>query len=59
MFLSHTPAGTSFRNIIHFAQNIGKKGATLAKLDYGKKSRNLEAYGRETPPNYDFRHGGD
>jgi len=59
VFLSHTPAGTSFRNIIHFAQNIGKRGPVggvgLAKLDYGRKSRNLEAYGRETPPNYDFR----
>ena len=61
VFLSHTPAGTSFRNIIHFAQNIGKRGPVggvgLAKLDYGRKSRNLEAYGRETPPNYDFRQG--
>lgn len=53
VFLSHTPAGTSFRNIIHFAQNIGRT-ANLKKLDYGKKSRNFEVYGTETPPTYDF-----
>ena len=33
VFLAHTPAGTSFRNIIHFAQNVGS--SVIRKLDYG------------------------
>ena len=47
VFLSHSPAGTSFRNMIHFAQIIGRKNLQIQKLDLGKKSRNLEAYGTE------------
>ena len=33
VFLAHTPSGTSFRNMIHFAQNVGS--SVIRKLDYG------------------------
>ena len=38
VFLSHTPAGTSLRNIIHFAQAVDKE--KISKFDHGKR-RNL------------------
>ena len=38
VFLSHTPAGTSLRNLIHYAQIVDQP--TITKFDHGKK-RNL------------------
>ena len=35
VFISHTPCGTSFRNVVHFGQNIGHE--RMARFDYGAK----------------------
>jgi len=51
VFLAHTPAGTSFRNIIHFAQNVGS--SVIRKLDYGPQL-NEKKYGSLEAPTYDF-----
>lgn len=51
VFLAHTPAGTSFRNIIHFAQNVGS--SVIKKLDFGAEL-NRAKYGCSEAPNYDF-----
>jgi len=50
LIVSHTPAGTSVRNMIHFAQEYNH--AYYAKYDYGALS-NLNHYGQLTPPLYD------
>lgn len=49
VFVSHTPAGTSVKNLVHFAQLVGEK--RFQKFDYGR-SKNIEIYGQETPPEY-------
>ncbi|GFT96351.1 hypothetical protein NPIL_66411 [Nephila pilipes] len=46
----HTPAGSSVKSIVHFAQMIE---ADFAKFDYGKKG-NIARYGQATPPVYDI-----
>ncbi|XGW14067.1 hypothetical protein V3C99_000399 [Haemonchus contortus] len=52
VYLSHFPAGTSSLNVLHWVQ-MGKTGC-LSQLDYGEKM-NMEIYGQESPPSYDFR----
>lgn len=49
VFVSHTPAGTSVKNMVHFAQLVREK--RFQKYDYGRK-KNIEIYGQETPPEY-------
>lgn len=49
VFVSHTPAGTSVKNMVHFAQLIREK--RFQKYDYGR-AKNIEVYGQETPPEY-------
>jgi len=51
VFLSHTPAGTSLRNLIHYAQVVDQP--TITKFDHGKK-RNLILYNSVEPPAFDF-----
>ncbi|VDO83187.1 unnamed protein product [Heligmosomoides polygyrus] len=51
VYLSHTPAGTSSLNIMHWLQMV-KKG-TVAMYDYGTKE-NKKKYGQANPPEYDF-----
>lgn len=49
VYFSHTPAGTSAWNMIHYAQGIlGKK---LTMYDYGRED-NIKRYGNESPPEY-------
>ena len=40
VFLSHTPAGTSLRNLVHYAQVIDKREDFISKFDHGNR-RNL------------------
>ena len=40
VFLSHTPAGTSLRNLVHYAQVIDRKEDAISKFDHGNR-RNL------------------
>ncbi|GMS81342.1 hypothetical protein PENTCL1PPCAC_3517, partial [Pristionchus entomophagus] len=51
-YLSHTPAGTSTQNILHWAQ-MTRTGRT-EMYDYGSESANLRYYGMTTPPQYDL-----
>ncbi|RCN37564.1 hydrolase, alpha/beta domain protein, partial [Ancylostoma caninum] len=51
VYLSHTPAGTSSMNIMHWVQMV-KKG-TVAMYDYGTRE-NKKKYGQANPPEYDF-----
>lgn len=49
VFISHTPAGTSVKNMIHFAQLVREK--RFQKFDYGS-SKNMAIYGQKIPPAY-------
>ncbi|EPB66234.1 hypothetical protein ANCCEY_14675 [Ancylostoma ceylanicum] len=51
VYLSHTPAGTSSMNVMHWVQMV-KKG-TVAMYDYGTRE-NKKKYGQANPPEYDF-----
>lgn len=48
VYLSHTPAGTSVQDIVHFAQLVKYK--KFQKYDYGSVSENKYHYGQATPP---------
>jgi lysosomal acid lipase/cholesteryl ester hydrolase len=50
VYFSHTPAGTSWRNLMHFGQNIRDK--RFAKFDFGNNRENMLAYGTIKPPLY-------
>ncbi|CAH3018896.1 unnamed protein product [Porites evermanni] len=50
IYYTHTPAGTSVRNMVHFAQMyISKK---FQMYDYGSSEENKKHYGQPTPPQY-------
>ncbi|CAJ0589674.1 unnamed protein product [Cylicocyclus nassatus] len=51
VYLSHTPAGTSSLNVMHWLQMV-KKG-TVSMYDYGTRE-NKKKYGQANPPEYDF-----
>ncbi|KFM74947.1 Gastric triacylglycerol lipase, partial [Stegodyphus mimosarum] len=50
VYSAHTPAGTSTKSIVHFAQMVNSK--KFLKYDYGKKGNQLN-YNQPTPPEYD------
>lgn len=52
VILSNTPAGSSTKQIIHFAQGI--TSGDFKQYDFGKKE-NLKKYGTKEPPVYDLR----
>lgn len=52
VFLKDVPSGTSYKNMIHMAQLY--ETGRFAKFDYGAE-RNVEVYGKVTPPEYDLR----
>lgn len=49
VFVSHTPAGTSVKNMVHYAQMVLHK--RFQKFDYGT-DMNRQVYGQGTPPEY-------
>ncbi|KAM7299948.1 lipase member J-like [Ixodes scapularis] len=49
VYLSHLPAGTSIKNMIHLSQLVNSKNAQ--KYDYGPEG-NREKYGQSDPPHY-------
>ena len=49
-YYSHGLAGTSIRNVNHFAQIY--KRQTLAKFDYGSEQENMKHYNSKEPPKY-------
>lgn len=48
--LSHEPAGTSTKTIVHYAQEI-KSGGRFCEFDYGS-TENMRRYGTKIPPSY-------
>eukprot|EP00122_Pirum_gemmata_P001762 Pgem_evm1s1590 len=50
--LAHTPAGTSVKNVLHFALN--HKNQRFGQYDYGSAALNKKKYGTSEPPLYDF-----
>lgn len=52
VIISHEPGGSSITNVLHWIQMYRKNGI-LARYDYGKK-KNMEIYGSEDPPIYNF-----
>ncbi|XP_022698621.1 lysosomal acid lipase/cholesteryl ester hydrolase-like isoform X1 [Varroa jacobsoni] len=51
VYISHTPAGSSVKNIIHFAQEI--RARRFQMYDYGA-SENQKRYNQTRPPQYDI-----
>jgi len=52
IYLSHIPAGTSTRNIIHWAQmRMSKK---MQMYDFGSAKENIARYGQPDPPLYNL-----
>ena len=55
VILGHFPAGTSVKDMKHFAQMITYKAPQRFQMyDYGSASKNKDAYGQDTPPLYDL-----
>ncbi|KAL6740892.1 hypothetical protein Aduo_014200 [Ancylostoma duodenale] len=51
IYLAHNPAGTSSRNMLHFAQMVHTK--RMASFDRGKEA-NIRWYGKSVPPEYNL-----
>lgn len=49
---THAPAGASMKQLYHYGQLI--RSHRFCKYDYGM-NRNLQIYGRTTPPDYDLQ----
>uniref|UniRef100_A0A182NS05 Partial AB-hydrolase lipase domain-containing protein n=1 Tax=Anopheles dirus TaxID=7168 RepID=A0A182NS05_9DIPT len=52
VIFGHTPAGTSTKTVVHYAQEIHNEG-NFQLFDYGD-SENQRRYGRATPPGYNL-----
>lgn len=50
LYMSHTPAGTSVRNMMHWTQQVAS--GNFQKFDYGSPQLNIQNYGQPTPPPY-------
>jgi len=51
VYITHTPAGTSVKDALHFTQLI--KSNKFRQYDYGSKN-NMKRYKQSTPPDYDI-----
>ena len=47
----HTPAGTSTKTVVHYAQEINSK--KFAHYDFGK--HNMDHYGQDEPPEFSLK----
>lgn len=52
VYTTHDPAGTSTKNVVHFAQAVisGK----FQMYDFGSSAENIKHYNQPTPPLYDL-----
>ncbi|XP_074647416.1 gastric triacylglycerol lipase-like [Tubulanus polymorphus] len=50
VYLTHTPGGTSWKNIIHYGQAV--LNGKFQMFDYGSAEKNIAKYGTNTPPVY-------
>ncbi|XP_075979114.1 lipase 3-like [Anticarsia gemmatalis] len=48
----HTPAGSSVRQLVHYAQGIS--GKQFRRYDHGSRRANRRAYGSSSPPAYNL-----
>ena len=48
----HSPAGTSTKTVVHYAQEVNSKQFT--HFDYGKVG-NMAAYGQKNPPEFSLK----
>ena len=53
VYASHEPAGTSVKNMIHFAQGV--RTNMFQAYDYGSPEKNQQHYNQTTPPAYSIR----
>ncbi|CAF2083871.1 unnamed protein product [Rotaria magnacalcarata] len=53
VYAAHEPAGTSVKNMIHFAQGVQTN--TFQAYDYGSPEKNQLHYNQTTPPAYAIR----
>nr|CAD7447970.1 unnamed protein product [Timema bartmani] len=51
VILGHTPAGTSTRTLVHYAQLI--RSGRFEPYDFGPRM-NMKCYNQSTPPEYDL-----
>ncbi|XP_058839895.1 lipase 3-like isoform X1 [Topomyia yanbarensis] len=52
VIFGHTPAGTSTKTVVHYAQEIHEHG-NFQQFDYGE-AENQRRYGQSKPPSYDL-----
>ena len=52
VYTSHTPAGTSTKNVIHFSQMV--MSGKFQMFDYGSAKANMAHYNQTTAPLYDL-----
>jgi len=52
-FAKHTPAGTSWKNLVHLTQQMRGEGDSMRLYDYGPEGNRLK-YGQEKVKYYDF-----
>ena len=52
VIFGHTPAGTSTKTVVHYAQEIHENG-NFQNFDYGQ-DENMKRYGTAAPPTYDL-----
>ncbi|XP_055590845.1 lipase 3-like [Uranotaenia lowii] len=52
VIFGHTPAGTSTKTVVHYAQEIHESG-NFQRFDYGE-AENSRRYGQAKPPSYDL-----
>jgi len=50
VYISHTPAGTSVQNMVHFGQMV--RSGEFSMYDYGSKKGNFQHYNQTSPPLY-------
>jgi len=54
VILGHTPAGTSSRTVLHFAQGV--QSGRFREFDFGSEDENMDEYGSPEPPEYSLSH---
>lgn len=52
VIFGHTPAGTSTKTVVHYAQEI-HEGGNFQSFDYGS-AENMNRYGQVEPPLYNL-----
>lgn len=52
VIFAHSPAGTSTKTVVHYAQEIHENG-NFQNFDYGT-DENIRRYGQELPPSYNL-----